>query len=220
MIEFKSVTKTFTQGAKEISVLKDFTFSIEDKGVMAIIGKSGSGKSTFLSLLAGLDRPTSGEISIHGNNISAMNEGELTKFRSKKVGIIFQNFHLIENFSALENVLLPLEVLGEDDVMKKALDVLELVGLKDRVHHFPSQLSGGEKQRVAIARAYVTNPEIILADEPSGNLDPETGEMVMSTLLETARKLNQTVILVTHDQELAKKCDHIFEIKNHKIQKQ
>jgi putative ABC transport system ATP-binding protein len=218
MIEFKNVSKTFVQGSKDIKVLNDINFLLDKEGLIALLGKSGSGKSTFLSLLAGLDRPDSGEILLDGNKISHLSESELTKFRAQNIGIIFQSFNLIDTFTALENVLLPLEVLGTPDAMKKAKDVLEIVGLSSRLNHFPGQLSGGECQRVAIARATVTNPKIILADEPSGNLDPETGETVMDVLFKTARKLNQTLILVTHDLELAKNCDEIYEIKNHKIE--
>lgn len=219
MIEFRNVSKEFIQGDKKISVLNNLNFKLEDEGNIAVIGKSGSGKSTFLSLLAGLDSPTEGEVLLDGEEIFSLSEKELTHFRARHIGIVFQSFHLIPNFTAFENIMLPLEVLKIKDAKKKTLDILELVGLADRAHHFPTQLSGGEKQRVAIARAMVTNPKIILADEPSGNLDPETGELVMGTLLSTAKKLSQTLILVTHDIDLAKKCDNIFEIKNHKIEK-
>lgn len=220
MIKLNSITKTFTQGSKNINVLNELNFELDEKGLFAVVGKSGSGKSTFLSLLAGLDRPSNGEILLNDTKISHLSENELTEFRAKNIGIVFQNFHLIDNFTALENVMLPLEVLKTPDVEKKAIAALERVGLADRMHHFPSQLSGGESQRVAIARATVTNPALILADEPSGSLDPETGENVMSVLFETARELDQMFILVTHDLELAKKCDSIFEIKNHSIEKQ
>ncbi|MFT6632010.1 MAG: putative ABC transport system ATP-binding protein [Bacteriovoracaceae bacterium] len=219
MIQFNNVVKTFEQGTKEIHVLDGINFDLKETGLIAIVGKSGSGKSTFLSLLAGLDKPSSGEIKVSGEKISDMGESEMTRFRAQNIGIIFQNFHLIDNFTAYENVLLPLEVMKIAEPEKKAKEALGLVGLEDRIHHFPNQLSGGEKQRVAIARAYVTNPKIILADEPSGNLDPETGESVMEMLFKTAKELKQTVILVTHDMELAKKCDHIYEIKSHKIVK-
>ncbi len=219
MISFSQVTKKFQQAGKEIKVLTDLNFKLEEEGIIAIVGKSGSGKSTFLSLLAGLDKPTSGEIQIDNSTISNMNEEELTSFRARNVGIVFQNFHLIDSFTALENVLLPLEVLKIEKPMEKALSVLKLVGLEGREDHFPSQLSGGERQRVAIARAYVTNPKIILSDEPSGNLDPETGESVMKVLFDSAKSLKQTVLLVTHDMELARKCDHIYEIQNHTIGK-
>lgn len=219
MIEFKAVEKVFTQGSKQIHVLTGLNFKLEGKGLFAVVGKSGSGKSTFLSLLAGLDRPSSGEVVLNQTKISHLSESDLTHFRAQNIGIVFQNFHLVDNFTALENVLLPLEVLKDPKAHQKAGDVLKLVGLEDRMHHFPSELSGGECQRVAIARACVTNPKILLADEPSGNLDPETGQKVMSTLFETARKLDQTLILVTHDMELAKKCDAVYEIKNHGITK-
>jgi putative ABC transport system ATP-binding protein len=218
-IKFNNVTKSFIQGSKEIQVLKGLTFDLQQQGLFAIVGKSGSGKSTFLSLLCGLDRPTSGEVILDGTIISHLGEKELTDFRSRNIGIIFQNFHLIDNFTALENILLPLEVLKDPNAKTKAYEILDMVGLKDRMNHFPSELSGGECQRVAIARASVTNPKVLLADEPSGNLDPETGEKVMGILFETARKLGQTLILVTHDHELANKCDAVYEIKNHSLDK-
>ena len=217
MIRFNNVDKKFLQAQKEISVLKGINFDLKENGIIAIVGKSGAGKSTFLSLLAGLDKPSSGYISIDNTNISQMSEEEITQFRSKNIGIIFQNFHLIDHFTAIENIMLPLEIHKMQNTKEKALKVLKLVGLEGRENHFPKQLSGGEKQRVAIARAYATSPKIILADEPSGNLDPETGERVMNVLFQTARELDQTVILVTHDFELAKKCDHTFEIKNHQL---
>jgi len=219
MIKFNNVTKSFVQGSKEIHVLKNMSFELDDKGLFAIVGKSGSGKSTFLSLLAGLDRPTSGEVLLDDSKLSHLGEKELTEFRAKNIGIVFQNFHLIDNFTALENILLPLEVLKDKDADQKAKKILDMVGLSDRMNHFPSQLSGGERQRVAIARASVTNPKILLADEPSGNLDPETGETVMKILFDTAKELNQTLILVTHDLELAHRCDAVYEIKNHGLEK-
>ncbi len=219
MIEFKDVDKSYKQATKSIHVLEKINFKLDEQGIIALVGKSGSGKSTFLSLLAGLDKPSSGQILIDGEEISSMSESDVTQFRAKNIGIIFQHFHLIDHFTALENVMLPLEVQEDKEVEKKAKEALGLVELSERIQHFPKQLSGGEKQRVAIARAYVTNPKFILADEPSGNLDPETGERVMQILFETARKLNQTVILVTHDMELAALCDHRYEIKNHQIVK-
>lgn len=219
MINFKRVSKSFSQGSNVVSVLENLTFDLSDTGIIAIVGKSGSGKSTFLSLLAGLDRPTSGEISIDQTQISQLSENDLTHFRANNIGIIFQSFNLIDNFTAIENILLPLEIRSEIDSIKKAEEILEQVGLSHRKNHFPSELSGGEKQRVAIARALVTKPKYVLADEPSGNLDPETGESVMNILLTTAREQKQTLLLVTHDFELAKKCDHIYELKNHQIEK-
>lgn len=217
MIAFDKVSKHYKQGDKALVVLDKLDFSLKDEGIIAIVGKSGSGKSTFLSLLAGLDHVSSGHIKIDESEISSMSEAELTSFRAQNIGIVFQSFQLIEHFTTLENVLLPLEVLKVDNAMEKAKQALARVGLSERSEHFPRQLSGGEKQRVAIARAVVTDPKIILADEPSGNLDPETGEQVMGLLFKTARDLKQTVLLVTHDMELAKSCDHMYEIKNHKI---
>ena len=217
MISFNNISKSFTQGSKKIDVRKDINFELDEEGLIALVGKSGSGKSTFLSLLAGLDSPDSGNIVLGEETLTSLSESELTQFRAQNIGIIFQSFNLVNNFTALENVLLPLEVLKADNAMEKAKQMLSKVGLSDRMNHFPSQLSGGECQRVAIARATVTNPKIILADEPSGNLDPETGERVMDILFKTAKDLDQTLILVTHDMELAKKCDAVYEIKNHKV---
>ena len=219
MIELKNVSKSFYQADNEIVILENLSAQIEAKGLLSIIGKSGSGKSTLLSLLGGLDQVSSGEILIDGHSLSKMNEKELTTFRANNIGIIFQNFHLIDSFTALENVLLPLEILKIDNPKKKAIDILDRVGLGHRLNHFPKQLSGGESQRVAIARAMVTNPKLILADEPSGNLDQETGISVMNTLFQTAKDLGQTLVLVTHDLELSKKCDSRFELKDHILKK-
>lgn len=217
MIELKNVSKSFYQADNEIQILEGLNSTIESKGLLSIVGKSGSGKSTLLSLLGGLDQASSGEIIINGANLSEMDEKELTAFRANNIGIIFQNFHLIDSFTALENVLLPLEVLKIKNPIDKARDILNRVGLGHRENHFPRQLSGGESQRVAIARAMVTNPKLLLADEPSGNLDQETGESVMSILFKTARDLGQTLVLVTHDLELAKKCDRQFILKDHSL---
>lgn len=218
ILEFDKVVKSYHQGQKELSVLNDLSLKIEESKSIAILGKSGSGKSTFLSLGAGLDRPDSGKIIIHGEDIVKMTEDELSIYRAKHVGIIFQHFHLMQNLSALENIMLPLEILNMDKPQEKAMEALESVGLADRHDHFPSQLSGGEKQRVAIARSIVTKPDIIFADEPSGNLDDDTGQKVMSLLFDLVKQIKTTLILVTHDQDLAKNCDSIYELKNHKFE--
>jgi putative ABC transport system ATP-binding protein len=173
---------------------------------MAILGRSGSGKSTLLSLLAGLDQPDAGQILCAGTDITKLAEKPLALFRGKTMGIVFQQYHLISHLTALENVSLPLEILKEHDCQARAIQAIEKVGLEDRLGHFPHQLSGGEKQRVALARAMVTNPRIILADEPSGNLDTSTGEKVMDLLFNLVEDIGTTLVLVTHNEELAARC--------------
>jgi putative ABC transport system ATP-binding protein len=220
ILEINSLTKSYKQINKELVVLKNLDFKIEEPKTLAILGKSGSGKSTLLSLLGGLDNADEGSIKIADTPLEGMSEKELAIFRSAHIGIIFQEFHLLKNFTALENVMLPLEILKDTHAKEKALNALSLVGLSERHQHFPHELSGGECQRVAIARAIVTEPNIILADEPSGNLDNETGESVMSMIFELCEKLKQTLILVTHDRDLASKCDEIYELKNKTLEKQ
>jgi predicted ABC-type transport system involved in lysophospholipase L1 biosynthesis ATPase subunit len=220
ILEISNLKKSYKQVNKELIVLEKLDFSIEQPKTIAILGKSGSGKSTLLSLLGGLDTPDSGDIKIADHSLLAKNEKDLAIFRSKHIGIIFQEFHLLKNFTALENVMLPLEIFGDPKAMDKAQKALELVELKERADHFPHELSGGESQRVAIARAIVTEPNIILADEPSGNLDNETGDTVMNMIFALCKKINQTLILVTHDKELATRCDEVYELKNKRLEKQ
>jgi putative ABC transport system ATP-binding protein len=220
ILEFKDITKGFKQGNKSLSILKSMNFQVETPRSVAILGKSGSGKSTFLSLGSGLDRPESGDILIHNESIINKSENELAKFRASHIGIIFQQFHLMQNLTAYENIILPLEILKESNPQDKVMEALEKVGLADRMNHFPHQLSGGEKQRVAIARALVTKPNIIFADEPSGNLDSETGSMVMELLFKLVKESGTTLLLVTHDLDLAKKCDEMFNLIDHKLEKQ
>jgi putative ABC transport system ATP-binding protein len=219
ILNFKNVSKAYHQGAKSLQVLQNLNLDIAKAQSLAILGKSGSGKSTFLSLAAGLDRPDQGEIFIHNKNIVNLTEDELARFRSAHIGIIFQQFHLMQNLTALENIMLPLEILSDHLAYEKALHALTQVGLSDRAHHFPAQLSGGEKQRVAIARSLVTKPNIIFADEPSGNLDAQTGATVMQLLFNLVKEIQTTLVLVTHDQELAQNCDSIYELKNHCFEK-
>lgn len=212
-LELQNVTKKFMQGDAAIEVLKGVNASIRTGEIVAIVGQSGSGKSTLLSLLAGLDRATSGEISIGEQNLNDLSEEDMTLFRGKKIGIVFQQFHLMQHLTALENVMLPLEILGIKSREELATEMLQQMGLGHRLNHFPKQLSGGECQRVAIARALVVKPEILLADEPSGNLDTETGHQVMEAFFNVVRAHRVTTILVTHSSTLANACDRQLHLK-------
>ena len=214
MMEVTGLRKSYGQGESRVEVLKGINLKIQKGERLALIGKSGSGKSTLLSLLAGLDSPDSGEIIIQGQIISSMPERDLTNFRAQHMGIVFQQFHLVSTLSAQENVLLPLELLNRSGAMSIAKNLLEGVGLSHRAHHLPSQLSGGESQRVAIARALAIGPSILFADEPSGNLDEETGEKVMDLLFQMVERTQITLVLVTHDPDLAKKCSRIVHLEH------
>lgn len=206
LVEVRQVSKEFQQGETVIPVLRDLSFGVEAGETVAIVGQSGSGKSTLLSMLAGLDQPTQGSITVDGQDLSRLNQNELTRFRGRSIGIIFQQFHLMRSLTALENVLLPLDILGLPNAEERAMDALQLMGLGARAKHLPQQLSGGECQRVAIARAFVVEPRILLADEPSGNLDTATGEKVMNLLFDAVAQRGMTLILVTHDMQLASRC--------------
>ncbi len=206
LVEVRQVSKEFQQGETVIPVLRDLTFGVDAGETVAIVGQSGSGKSTLLSMLAGLDQPTKGSIHVDGQDLSRLTQNELTRFRGRSIGIIFQQFHLMRSLTALENVLLPLDILGLPNADQRAMDALELMGLGARAKHLPQQLSGGECQRVAIARAFVVEPRILLADEPSGNLDTATGEKVMNLLFDAVAQRGMTLILVTHDMQLASRC--------------
>ena len=206
IVRVEAVSKSFRQAETVVPVLNDLHLDVEKGETMAIIGQSGSGKSTLLSLLAGLDRPDTGRVSILDQDLGSMTQSQLTEFRGRSIGIVFQQFHLMRSLSALDNVLLPLDIAGKRNAEKEAMDALELVGLGHRAHHLPQQLSGGELQRVAIARAFVVRPSILLADEPSGNLDFATGTKVMNLLFEAVRERSMTMILVTHDSQLADRC--------------
>jgi putative ABC transport system ATP-binding protein len=217
MLQAQGVSKTYAHSGGRIEVLKDLTFSVASGERVAIIGPSGSGKSTLLSLLAGLDRPDSGSIAISGADIARMTEQEVTAFRASNIGIVFQQFHLMSHFTALENVALPLQIAGNDHPWQAAEAALTAVGLGGRMRHFPFQLSGGECQRVAIARAMVTRPPLILADEPSGNLDSHTGDQVMDLLFNVLRESSASLVLVTHNDHLARKCDRVFALREGKL---
>lgn len=215
-IELKSVTKKFIQGGRSIEVLKGIDLKIASGEVCAILGRSGSGKSTLLSLIGGLDLPSSGEIWLDKKNIQNWSDEQRTQFRGKEIGIVFQNYFLVPHLTALENVELPLEILGRPD-QQKARSLLEQVGLSHRFEHFPRQLSGGEAQRVAMARALIHEPRLLLADEPSGQLDFETGAQVMNLFFELVKNKGVTGLLVTHDLELAKRADRVIRIEGGRV---
>ena len=217
IISLNKISKTYFQGSQRIEVLSQLSLQVESNKSVAILGQSGSGKSTLLTLLAGLDHPDFGEVSIDGQDLAQLSQDELSRFRSKTMGIVFQQYHLMNNLTALENVGIPLELQKVSHYETAAREALKMVGLSHRLAHFPSQLSGGECQRVAIARAIVSEPKIILADEPSGNLDDKTGQEVMSLLFRLCLDRGQTLILVTHNHELAKSCDRTLMLKGGKF---
>lgn len=212
ILHVSQLCKSFTQGDKDVQVLTRINMEVSTGEKIAILGQSGSGKSTLLSLLGGLDNPDSGTIHISGVNLSEMSEDERSKTRSQKLGIVFQQYHLMRNLTAVENVGLPLEILNTANHRELAHKAIAEVGLSHRTSHFPSEMSGGECQRIAIARAMVTQPSLILADEPSGNLDQKTGEEVMNLLFNLCTEHQTTLLLVTHNHELAKRCDRTMQL--------
>jgi putative ABC transport system ATP-binding protein len=207
MIELRGVSKTVESGGRPLTILHALDLMIPSGRFVAVVGPSGSGKSTLLGLLAGLDAPSTGEILIDGIDITRLTEDELAKLRGEKIGFVFQFFHLVPSLTAFENILVPMEIAKRRDAVPRARQLLEEVGLADRGHHYPSQLSGGEQQRVAIARALANDPPIVLADEPTGNLDSTTGRYIMDLLLQVRRSRQTTLVLVTHDAELAALAD-------------
>jgi putative ABC transport system ATP-binding protein len=207
MIELRGVSKTVESGGRPLTILHPLDVAIPSGRFLAVVGPSGSGKSTLLGLLAGLDAPSTGEILIDGIDITKLSEDALARLRGEKIGFVFQFFHLVPSLTAFENILVPMEIAGRRDAMDRARLLLEEVGLSDRGHHYPSQLSGGEQQRVAIARALANDPSIVLADEPTGNLDSTTGRHIMDLLLAVRRSRSSTLVLVTHDVELASLAD-------------
>jgi putative ABC transport system ATP-binding protein len=217
ILNVKNLEKSYFSGSKKLSILKDISFSVEEKETFAIVGPSGSGKTTILGLCAGLDKPDSGTIELCGTEISTLSEDERAQLRGQKVGFIFQDFQLLQTLTALENVTVPLELQGDKQATHKAKALLEKVGLVDRLGHYPSQLSGGEQQRVALARAFSNNPTILFADEPTGNLDAKTGEKVIQLLFDLNKELGTTLVIVTHDIELAQKTKHILRLKGGSI---
>jgi len=218
ILEAKKIFKTYRGVNKDLTVLDDINFQVTKGEILAVVGPSGSGKTTLLGLCAGLDNPTSGILNLAEEPISTMTENEKAELRNRKVGFIFQNFQLLPTLTALENVMIPLELQGRaKGAREKAKDLLERVGLGGRHHHYPSQLSGGEQQRVSLARAFSNDPEILFADEPTGNLDEETGQIVEDLLFELNAEKQTTLVIVTHDLELANKTDRIIKLKGGKI---
>lgn len=217
ILKIEGLEKTYTSGSNELRVLSDVTFEVEAGQTFSIIGPSGSGKTTLLGLCAGLDQPNKGTVELCGFKLSSLNEDELARLRNEKVGFIFQNFQLLPTLTALENVSVPLELQGSNDAVKRAALLLEKVGLGDRCDHYPSQLSGGEQQRVALARAFSNQPEILFADEPTGNLDQETGEKVVQLLFELNKEAGTTLVIISHDLDLANRTQQILRLKGGKI---
>jgi putative ABC transport system ATP-binding protein len=207
MIALRGVSKTVQSGDQPLTILHPLTLDVPDGQCLAIIGPSGSGKSTLLGLIAGLDAPTSGEILIDGVDITRLDEDALARLRGEKIGFVFQFFHLVPSLTALENIQVPMEIAGRRDAAERAQALLDEVGLHDRGHHYPSQLSGGEQQRIAIARALANNPPLVLADEPTGNLDSTNGRHILELLLQVRRTRNVTLVLVTHDPSVAAVAD-------------
>ena len=208
MILVDCLNKTVETGESSLKILKDISFSLDKGKSLAIVGESGSGKTTLLGLLAGLDLPTSGKVSIDSQSIFEMSEDDRALVRKNNVGFIFQSFQLIDGLTALENVMMPLELRADPRAKDKAVSQLEQVGLKERFNHFPNQLSGGEQQRVAIARAFVSSPQVLFADEPTGNLDTKTGQKVIELMFDLNQRNGTTMVLVTHDLNLAERCDY------------
>lgn len=219
MIELQQVSKTVMSGSEKLTILHPLDLHVPSDQFLAIIGPSGSGKSTLLGLIAGLDSPTTGSVLIDSEDITKLDEDELARLRGEKIGFVFQFFHLIPSLTALENVLVPMEISGISGAETKAYALLAEMGLSERTHHYPSQLSGGEQQRVAIARALANDPPILLADEPTGNLDWDNGQHIIELLLEIHERRGTTIVLATHDTSLASRADLILALKGGKAER-
>lgn len=217
ILKITGLEKTYSSGNKQLTVLHDISFDVEKGQTFSIVGPSGSGKTTLLGLCAGLDAPNAGSVALCGEDLNSLNEDQRAQLRNKEVGFIFQNFQLLPTLTALENVSVPLELQGDKSATSKSRTLLEKVGLGDRVHHYPSQLSGGEQQRVALARAFANTPSILFADEPTGNLDAETGEKVIQLLFDMNKENGTTLVIITHDLELANRTQQILKLKGGKI---
>lgn len=217
ILKIHELEKTYTSGSKKLTVLSNISFEVEKGSIFSIVGPSGSGKTTLLGLCAGLDYSSAGNIELCGSDLQQLDEDELAQLRNKEVGFIFQNFQLLPTLTALENVIVPLELQGAKNAAKVGMDLLQKVGLEDRFDHYPSQLSGGEQQRVALARAFSNRPSVLFADEPTGNLDEETGEKVIQLLFELNKEAGTTLIIITHDLDLANRTQQILRLKGGKI---
>jgi putative ABC transport system ATP-binding protein len=217
ILNIANLGKTYNSAGKTLTVLDNINFSVSAGSTNAIVGPSGSGKTTLLGLCAGLDRSTTGIVELNGINLGDLNEDKRAQVRNQFVGFIFQNFQLLPTLTALENVMVPLELRGEKNIKARSMDLLDKVGLTDRGHHYPAQLSGGEQQRVSLARAFSNQPKILFADEPTGNLDAETSEKVVKLIFDLNREAGTTLVLVTHDLELAAKTQRIIRIKGGKL---
>jgi putative ABC transport system ATP-binding protein len=217
ILQAEALTKTYLSGNNALTVLDNVSFSVNQQDTISIIGPSGSGKTTLLGLCAGLDVPTSGTISLMGFKLNAMSEDDRAYIRNQYVGFVFQNFQLLPTLTAIENVMVPLELRGEKNVTTRAKDLLAKVGLENRMHHYPAQLSGGEQQRVAMARAFITNPKILFADEPTGNLDEENSQHITQLLFDLNKAQGTTLVLVTHNLELAQKTERILRMRGGKL---
>jgi len=217
MLIVRDLQKTYRSGGRPLTVLRDVSFRIEPGELVAVIGPSGSGKTTLLGLMAGLDRPSSGSVELDGVDLAALPEDGRARLRRERIGFVFQSFQLIPTLTARENVQVPLELAGGEGARERAGELLERVGLGDRVHHYPAQLSGGEQQRVAIARAFVHSPRILFADEPTGNLDAATGARIVELLLELNRERGTTLVLVTHDPELAARAGRVIRLADGRV---
>jgi len=217
ILKVEQLSKTFQTGQKELTVLHDISFAVEQKAGLSIVGPSGSGKTTLLGLCAGLDDPSTGSIKLVDIELNRLSEDDRAYVRNQYVGFIFQNFQLLPTLTALENVMIPLELRGGKNISTKAEELLDRVGLAERMHHYPSQLSGGEQQRVAIARAFITDPRILFADEPTGNLDEETADMVTDLLFKLNQEQGTTLVLVTHNLQLAEHTGRILKLKGGKL---
>jgi len=212
VLKVQNLVKEVTSPEGKLTILSDVSFSVSPGEVVALVGPSGAGKTTLLALLAGLDRPTSGDVTLCGESLTALTEDGRAELRGRNVGFVFQSFHLVDSLTALENVMLPLELSESADAAGRARKALDSVGLGSRVGHYPRQLSGGEKQRVAIARAFVASPAVLFADEPTGNLDSASGERVIDLLFDLNRQSGTTLVLVTHDKDLAARCGRVLEM--------